>query len=85
MTFGIAHIVWCMDIGQSNKPQGAQAPSFNLKGELKMREIDDSEAEEIKAEARHLRRYQYLLSQHPDCRDPEHPTCELCEENDDDN
>ena len=47
--------------------------------------IDDSEAEEIKSEARHLRRYQHLLSLHPDCRDPDHPTCELCEEHDDDN
>jgi hypothetical protein len=47
--------------------------------------IDDSEAEEIKAEARLERRYRNLLANHPDCRDPNHPTCELCdEENDDD-
>ncbi len=47
--------------------------------------IDDSEAEEIKSEARHRRRYRNLLANHPDCRDPDHPTCELCnEENDDD-
>ena len=45
-----------------------------------MDQIDDSDAEEMKAEARHLSRYLYLLAQHPDCRDPEHPTCELCEE-----
>ena len=45
--------------------------------------IDESEAEEIKSEVRHLRRHQHLLSLHPDCRDPDHPTCELCEENDD--
>ena len=47
--------------------------------------IDESEAEEVKAEALHLRRYRNLLANHPDCRDPDHPTCELCEENDDDN
>jgi len=47
--------------------------------------IDDSEAEEIKAEARLERRYRFQLLNHPDCRDPDHPTCELCnEENDDD-
>ena len=56
----------------------------NLTGELKMRQIDDSEAEEIKAEARLERRYRFQLLNHPDCRDPDHPTCELCEENDDD-
>jgi hypothetical protein len=47
--------------------------------------IDESEAEEIKAEALHQRRYRFQLLNHPDCRDPDHPTCELCnEENDDD-
>jgi hypothetical protein len=54
-------------------------------GELKMQELDDSEAEEIKSEALHQRRYRFQLLNHPDCRDPDHPTCELCEENDDDN
>ena len=49
-----------------------------------MYQLDDSEAEEIKSEARYLRRYRNQLANHPDCRDPDHPTCELCEENDDD-
>ena len=50
-----------------------------------MQEIDESEANEIRLEAMYLRRYNNQLLNHPDCRDPDHPTCELCEENDDDN
>ena len=48
-----------------------------------MRDIDPSEAEEMRLEDLHLRRYRNQLANHPDCRDPDHPTCELCEENDD--
>jgi hypothetical protein len=53
-------------------------------GELKMRDIDASEADEMRLEDLYLRRYRTQLANHPDCRDPDHPTCELCEENDDD-
>lgn len=49
-----------------------------------MRDIDPSEADEMRLEAMLERRYRNLLANHPDCRDPDHPTCELCEENDDD-
>ena len=49
-----------------------------------MQEIEESEANEIRLEAMYLRRYNNQLLNHPDCRDPDHPTCELCEENDDD-
>ena len=49
-----------------------------------MRDIDASEAEEMRLEDLYLRRYRNQLLNHPDCRDPDHPTCELCEENDDD-
>jgi len=50
-----------------------------------MQEIDESEANEIRLEVMYLRRYNNQLLNHPDCRDPDHPTCELCdEENDDD-
>jgi hypothetical protein len=57
----------------------------NPTGELKMRDIDASEADEMRLEDLYLRRYRNQLANHPDCRDPDHPTCELCEENDDDN
>jgi hypothetical protein len=50
-----------------------------------MRYINPSEAEEMRLEDLYLRRYRTQLANHPDCRDPDHPTCELCEENDDDN
>ena len=60
-------------------------PVNNPIGELKMRDIEESEANEIRLEAMYLRRYNNQLLNHPDCRDPDHPTCELCdEENDDD-
>lgn len=32
------------------------------------------------AEARFQRQRQGRLMRHPDCRDPDHPGCELCEE-----
>ena len=49
-----------------------------------MQDIEESEANEIRLEAMYLRRYNNQLLNHFDCRDPDHPTCELCEENDDD-
>jgi len=50
-----------------------------------MRELHESESDEMRLEDLYLRRYRFQLLNHPDCRDPDHPTCELCEENDDDN
>ena len=50
--------------------------------------IDESEADEMRWEDFHRRQYQLNLAAHPDCRDPDHPPCELCEEdeeNEDDN
>ena len=49
-----------------------------------MREIDPSELEELANEFRAERLYKQRLSRNPDCRDPEHIGCELCEETDDD-
>jgi len=47
---------------------------------------DDCEAEQddLRAEARADRRYQMELRRHPDCRDPDHPGCEDCQEQEDD-
>jgi len=45
--------------------------------------IDEGEMEELKAQDRLERRYRGMLMNHPDCRDPDHPGCELCEEDDD--
>ena len=46
----------------------------------------DDELEYLRNEDRARKRYQYALMQNPDCRDPDHPGCELCdeEENEDD-
>ena len=48
--------------------------------------LDESDLDYMKAEDFHRRRYQSNLAAHPDCRDPAHDGCELCEdeENDDD-
>jgi hypothetical protein len=43
-------------------------------------EMDQSEADEMRAEDFHRRQYQLNLASHHDCRDPDHPGCELCEE-----
>lgn len=49
--------------------------------------ITKEEADEMRAEDFYRRQYQLNLAAHPDCRDPDHIGCELCEdeENDDDN
>ena len=48
--------------------------------------IDESEADEMRWESFYRKRYFNNLAAHPDCRDPAHPPCELCdEENEDDN
>jgi len=43
----------------------------------------DPEIEDLRAEDRARKRYQMALMYHPDCRDPDHPGCEQCEEDDD--
>jgi hypothetical protein len=42
----------------------------------------DYDLEDERQEALFERRYQARLSRHPDCRDPDHPGCEFCEEGD---
>ncbi len=44
---------------------------------------DDPEVEELRAQSRFERRYQADLARHPDCRDPDHPGCPQCEDEDD--
>jgi len=48
-------------------------------------DYDDSyrdECAELAAEDRAERNYQNALLRHPDCRDPDHPGCEACCEED---
>lgn len=45
---------------------------------------DEYDIEELKAQDRHERRHRSMLMAHPNCRDPDHPGCDLCEEVDDD-
>lgn len=42
-------------------------------------DIDQMEADEIRAEDAANRRYERQSARHPDCRDPDHPGCENCE------
>lgn len=42
-------------------------------------DLDDPDVDELRAEARQARAFSHALARHPDCRDPEHPGCELCE------
>lgn len=42
----------------------------------------DSIEDEERMDARAQRQYEARLAQHPDCRDPDHPGCELCNEED---
>ena len=37
---------------------------------------------ELMVDDRYERRYRRELMQHPDCRDPDHPGCERCREDD---
>ena len=46
--------------------------------------LDESDLDCMRAEDFHRRRYQADLSNHHDCRDPDHPGCELCEEENED-
>jgi hypothetical protein len=43
-------------------------------------QLDESDLDYMRAEDFHRRRYQANLASHHDCRDPDHPGCELCEE-----
>jgi len=47
--------------------------------------ISEQEANEMWWEDFYRKRYESNLSSHHDCSDPDHPGCELCEENEDDN
>lgn len=38
------------------------------------------EREELRAQDRFERNYLRRLTAHPDCRDPDHPGCEQCED-----
>jgi len=38
----------------------------------------EQDEEDEAAAWRHGRRYRQILNQFPDCRDPDHPGCELC-------
>lgn len=42
--------------------------------------LDETDIDYMKAEDFHRRQYQLNLAAHPDCRDPAHDGCELCEE-----
>lgn len=48
-----------------------------------MIEIDEYDRLELIAEDRAKKRYLAEYGRHPDCRDPKHPGCEDCMENDD--
>lgn len=58
--------------------------SFNFKENTMPYEMDQSEADEMKWADFHRRQYQLNLASHHDCRDPDHPGCELCEEENED-
>jgi hypothetical protein len=45
-----------------------------------LNQLDESDLDYMRAEDFHRRRYQANLASHHDCRDPDHPGCELCEE-----
>lgn len=40
----------------------------------------DPEIEDLIADERAQKRYHNQLMRHPDCSDPDHPGCEVCEE-----
>lgn len=48
-------------------------------------DFDPNEAdyEELRAQDRADKRHQAQMLRHPDCRDPDHPGCEQCEDEDD--
>jgi hypothetical protein len=46
--------------------------------------LTEQEAREMRWEDFRRRQYEMQLSAHPDCRDPDHIGCELCDEENDD-
>jgi hypothetical protein len=44
---------------------------------------NDDYSDELRAEAKADRVYKQKLLNHPDCSDPDHPGCEVCEGEDD--
>ena len=49
-------------------------------------DFDPNEADyaDLRAQDQFEKRQQRALMAHPDCRDPDHPGCDHCEESDDD-
>lgn len=43
-------------------------------------QFDDDEMEEMFMQRRKIRLYKKKLFAHPDCRDPDHPGCEQCDD-----
>ena len=43
----------------------------------------DDDLGDLRAEVYYQRRHQAELLSNPDCRDPDHPSCELCDDEDD--
>ena len=48
-------------------------------------EYDQHEADELRLQAQFERLQWQKYVAHPDCRDPDHPGCDKCNESDDDN
>lgn len=48
------------------------------------RDLAEDDLADLRAEARWERQRHARLMRNPDCRDPDHPGCELCEENEND-
>ena len=46
---------------------------------------DEYEADDLRLQDQFERRKQQNYAAHPDCRDPDHPGCDKCNESDDDN
>ncbi len=46
--------------------------------------LEDFEIEAFKMQEMYARRYRSSLWAHPDCRDPDHPGCEACWEEEED-
>lgn len=46
---------------------------------------DEYEADDLRLQDQFERRKRQDYAAHPDCRDPDHPGCDKCNESDDDN
>jgi hypothetical protein len=46
---------------------------------------DEYEADNLRLQDQFERRQRQNYAAHPDCRDPDHPGCDKCNESDDDN